>query len=155
IRTTSPAGVAVFSSYDALNRKTERRRDSATGPLLATWEYDAPGEAGLLNRSTRFDTTGNWVVDVAGYDDRARGTGSTVPVPAGATGLAGNYTVSYGYDAADHQTSVGYPAVGGLAAETVTTTYNSVGLPDTLTGAAEYVWAALYDNRMRPQWLLS
>lgn len=154
-RASSPAGVALHTNHDALNRATERRRDSATGPLLARWEYDAAGEAGLLNRSTRFDTSGSWVVDTSGYDDRSRPLGRTFTVPGAVTGLAGSYTVRYGYDAADHQTTVSYPAVGGLAAETVTTTYNAIGLPETMVGAAEYVWGALYDNRTRPSWLLS
>lgn len=154
-RATNAAGVALHTAYDALNRKTELRRDSATGPLLARWEYDAPGETGLPNRTTRFDPTGNWVVDVTGYDDRSRPTGRTLTVPAGVTGLSGDYSIGYGYDAADHQTRVDYPAVGGLPAETVTTTYNAVGLPDTLVGAAEYVWGAAYDNRARPSWFLS
>jgi RHS repeat-associated protein len=154
-RTTSAAGVQLHTTFDALNRKTERHKDSPTGPLLDKWEYDAAGERGLLDKSTRFETSGSWVVDVTGYDDRARPTGKTWTVPASITGLAGSYSVGYGYDASDHQTSVRYPAVGGLPAETVTSTYNSVGLPDTLTGAEEYIWGSLYDDRARPVWLLS
>ncbi|MGN9911252.1 RHS repeat domain-containing protein [Phytohabitans sp. LJ34] len=155
IRSTNAAGVQLHTRYDALDRKTERRRDSASGPLLARWEYDAPGEEGLLNRSTRFDASGDWVVDVAGYDDRSRETGRTWTVPAGITGLSGGYTVGYGYDSADHRTRLTYPAVGGLAAETVTTTYSATGLPSTMVGAEEYVWGAARDDRARPVWLLS
>jgi RHS repeat-associated protein len=76
-------------------------------------------------------------------------------VPAGATGLAGSYSVSYGYDAANHRTRITYPAVGGLPSETVTTSYNAIGLAETLNGAAEYVWGAAYDDRTRPVWILS
>lgn len=155
IRAGGPGGIALFTRYDALDRKTERRRDSTTGTLLARWEYDASGEAGLLNRSIRSDATGDWVTDVTGYDDRGRPTGSTITVPTGITGLAGNYTVGYGYDAADHRTTTTYPAVGGLSAETVTTTYNAVGLPETMVGGAEYVWGVAYDDRARPTWVLS
>ena len=154
-RSTSPAGLQLHTIYDPLNRAVEKRRDTATGPLLASWTYDRAGETGLLDRSTRFDATGNWVLDVTGYDDRERPTGHTWTVPAGATGLAGSYTVSYGYDAANHRTRITYPAVGGLPAETVTTSYNAVGLAETLNGAAEYVWGAAYDDRTRPVWILS
>ncbi|MGW0809090.1 RHS repeat-associated core domain-containing protein [Nonomuraea sp. NPDC002799] len=155
IRSTSATGVQLHTAFDAIGRQTERRKDSPSGPLLATWSYDATGEKGLLNKSTRFDATGTWVVDVTGYDDRERVTGRTWTVPSGVAGLAGDHTVGYGYDAADHQTSVTYPAVGGLPAETVTTAYNAVGLAETLTGAAEYVWNTIYDNRGRAAWVLS
>ncbi|MBB5079472.1 RHS repeat-associated core domain-containing protein [Nonomuraea endophytica] len=148
-RVTSATGQQVHTSYDPLNRQLQRRKDSATGPLLASWEYDAPGERGLPNRSTRFDGTGTYVVDVTGYDDRARPTGRAWSFP-GAT-----YSVGYGYDAADHPTKITYPAVGGLPAETVTTGYTALGRPETMTGAAEYVWATVYDDRARPTWTLS
>ncbi|MGN9912654.1 RHS repeat-associated core domain-containing protein [Phytohabitans sp. LJ34] len=154
-RTTSPTGLQLHTIYDPLNRVVEKRRDSVTGTLLASWAYDRAGETGLLDRSTRFDPTGTWVLDVAGYDDRERPTGHTWVVPTGATGLSGSYTLSYGYDAADHRTRITYPAVGGLPAETVTTSFNTVGLPETLTGDAEYVWGAAYDDRTRPVWILS
>ncbi|MFI9557754.1 RHS repeat domain-containing protein [Nonomuraea endophytica] len=148
-RSTDATGVQLHTRYDALNRKTERRKDSSTGTLLARWEYDAAGERGLLNRSTRFDASGTHVVDVTGYDDRARPVGRTWSFPDA------SHTLTYGYDAADHLTKITYPAVGGLPAETVTTTYTGTGQPATMTGAAEYVWSANYDDRARPVWLLS
>ncbi|TYB60131.1 hypothetical protein FXF51_31455 [Nonomuraea sp. PA05] len=148
-RATSAAGTQVHTLYDALDRPAERRRDSPTGALLAKWEYDAAGETGLLDKTTRVEGGSSYVVDVTGYDGRARPTGQTWIFPDA------SYTVGYGYDAADHPTRVTYPAVGGLPAETVTTTYNDVGLAATMTGAAEYVWAALYDDRARSVWNLS
>ncbi|MGW0807380.1 RHS repeat-associated core domain-containing protein [Nonomuraea sp. NPDC002799] len=148
-RVTGADGVQVHTLYDALNRRTERRANSATGTLLASWAYDAPDERGLLDKSTRFDATGTYVVDVTGYDDRARPTGKRWIVPGA------DHTIGYGYDAADHLTRVTYPAVGGLPAETVTTAYDAAGLPATMTGAAEYVWSALYDDRARPVWRMS
>lgn len=137
---TDALSAIVHTKYDNLNRPIERRKDNpTTGQLLATWSYDAPGELGLLNQSTRVTPTGNWVVDITGYDTRNRPTGRSWTVPAGVTGLTGTYAVTYGYDKVGHATSVGYPAVGGLAAETVTTTYDSSGLPDTMTGTDPYV----------------
>jgi RHS repeat-associated protein len=154
-RTTSATGVALHTIYDALNRQTERRKDSVTGALLASWSYDAAGEEGLLDKSTRVDPSGNWIVDITGYDDRARPGGRSWTVPASVTGLAGTYTVGYGYDAMDHPTRISYPAVVGLPAENVTATFNAVGLPETMIGAAEYVWGTSYDDRGRQTWLLS
>jgi RHS repeat-associated protein len=148
-RATNAAGVQVHTLYDALDRPKERRKDSTSGALLATWEYDATGETGLLNKTTRVEGGGSYVVDVTGYDGRARPTGQTWIFPDT------SYTVGYGYDAADHPTRITYPAVGGLPAETVNTAYNDVGLAASMTGAAEYVWAALYDDRARSVWNLS
>jgi RHS repeat-associated protein len=148
---TDAKNAAVYTNYDVLNRPTERRKDNpVSGTQLATWNYDASGELGLLDKSTRITSSGNWVVDVSGYDARNRPTGRSWTVPAGVTGLSGSYAVTYGYDKADHPTSVGYPAVGGLAAETVTTAYDDFGLPSTMTGAAPYVSIGAYDDRARP-----
>ncbi|MEV0595686.1 RHS repeat domain-containing protein [Nonomuraea cavernae] len=148
-RATNAAGGQVHTLYDALSRPKERRKDSPAGTLLAKWEYDATGETGLLNRTTRVEGGDSYVVDVTGYDGRARPTGQTWTFPDA------SYTVGYGYDAADHPTRITYPAVGGLPAETVNTTYNDVGLATSMAGAAEYVWSALYDDRARSVWNLS
>ena len=148
---TDAKGGVTVTAYDVLSRPTARRAGSATGTLLATWTYDAAGEKGLLDRSTRVTPQGNWVADVTGYDTRGRPTGSTVTVPSGVPGLSGSYTVSLGYDAADRVISTGFPAAGGLPAETVTTQYNTVGRPERMAGIDEYVWSAGYDNRGRPR----
>jgi RHS repeat-associated protein len=145
----------LHTTYDTLNRPTHRREGSPAGPVLAEWHYDAPGEAGLLDQTVRHDPTGDWIVDTDGYDTRGRPTGRTWTVPTSVAALAGDYTVSYGYDLADHPTSVTYPAVGGLPEEIVTTTYNTVGIPEAMTGADQYIWAALYDDRARPSWFIS
>jgi RHS repeat-associated protein len=138
----------ITTDYDALNRPT-LRHEGATN--LASWEYDATGEKGLFNKSTRVIPGGNWVTDVTGYDARNRPTGTKLTVPGTATGLGGDYTTSYTYNLADQPTSVTYPAAGGLAQETVTTTYhNTLGLPATMTGANPYANVAFYDDRGRP-----
>jgi RHS repeat-associated protein len=148
---TDAQSVVVHTNYDGIGRPTERRKDnSTTGQVLASWSYDASGELGLLNASTRVTPTGNWVVDITGYDARDRPTGRSWDIPAGLTGLPDPYAVTYGYDRADHVTSVEYPAVGGLPQETVSTTYDSLGLPDTMNGLGEYVWLSGYDDRARP-----
>jgi hypothetical protein len=84
------------------------------------------------------------------FGARNRPTGTTLTVPASAGSLAGSYTTGYGYDRGDRVVATDYPAVGGLPAETVTTAYNTVGLPETLIGAEDYVWSMTYDDRGRP-----
>jgi RHS repeat-associated protein len=170
-RVTDARGVALFTKYDELNRAVERRRDNATsGELLASWAYDAPGQAGLLDLSARWEHAGQhpgaYIVDVLGYDARNRPTGrSWTMFSADVPGLEGVYPVTYEYDRADHVTKVSYPEVGdpqngGLPQETVTTTYNSLGLPTKLdgsllpTGADDEDYAVAtgfgYDDRARP-----
>lgn len=136
----------VYTRYDALNRPLDRRKDSATGPLLASWTYDtASGGKGRL----RTETTGNWVRAVTGYDARGRANGTTLTVPTGIPGLSGSYTTSQTYDRADRIKTVSYPAIGGLAAETVTTNYSNQGLPISMVGADQYVRGVTYDDRGR------
>ena len=147
---TDATGAVTHTSYDLLNRPTARRVGGPAGALLASWSYDAAGEKGLLDRSTRVTPQGSWVVDVAGYDGRDRPTGTVLTVPAGVPGLSGSYPVGYGYDAANRVVSTTLPAVGGLPAETVTTQYNTVGLPERMVGIDEYVWNVRYDSRGRP-----
>ena len=71
-------------------------------------------------------------------------------MPAGVPGLSGTYPTTYGYDRADHVTSVGYPTVGGLPEETVETRYDTLGLAEHMAGLDEYVNTAVYDDRARP-----
>jgi RHS repeat-associated protein len=141
----------LVTKYDVLGRKTELRKDSTTGALLASWSYDtAPGGKGMLASSTRKDAGGDWTTAVTGYDARGRATGTTLTVPNSVTGLAGTYTVTTSYDRADRPITVTYPAKGGLPQETVTTTYNGNGLPSKLTGIDTYVNTLNYDTRLRP-----
>ena len=136
--------------------------------MLAQWNYDAPGELGLLDNTVRLQHTGQhpggYMVDATGYDARSRPTGrSWTLFSADAPGLEGVYPVTYKYDRADHVTEVGYPQVGdpqngGLPAETITTTYSGLGLPMGLDGSLlptspdeAYAFATIfgYDNRAR------
>lgn len=100
----------------------------------------------MLDSATRHTAGGDWVADVVGYDARNRPTGSALTVPASVSGLAGTYTTTVGYDSADRVVETTFPAVGGLPQETVTGTYNSLGLPETLVGLEEYVWGTSYDD---------
>ena len=75
---------------------------------------------------------------VLGYDKNGQPTASNWSIPVGfGVPNAQNYSETYGYDAAGHVTTLARPDAAGLGAETVTATWNSVGLPQTLaTNAA-------------------
>jgi RHS repeat-associated protein len=148
---TDALNETVHTVYDELNRPIQRREDDpVAGPLLAQWDYDTENELGLLDKSFRFTPGGAWEVDVTGYDARNRPTGRSWNVPDSLTAFD-DYTVNYDYDQADHPTKVTYPAVGGLALEEVITTYDDLGLPDTMAaGTTSYVNATTYDDRARP-----
>ncbi|MBA5224554.1 hypothetical protein H1X69_24590 [Streptomyces griseoaurantiacus] len=132
--TSNDGKTTVLYSYDNLGRKTGV---VSGGNELASWTWDmlgtdpsVTGGKGHVVQSTSRDTDGNvYTSRVNAFDNRGRATSTTVTIPSNVNGLAGNYTTTVGYDAADHVTRVGYPAAGGLAAETVTTTYNAYGQP--------------------------
>jgi RHS repeat-associated protein len=149
---TDAKGQVIWNGYDELSRPTSRRVGGPTGTELARWAYDATGEKGLPDKSTRVTPQGDWVTDVTGYDAKGRALGTKLTVPAGVPGLSGDYTTSVEYDRSDNIVETHNPAVpaAGLPAETVTTAHNTLGLPEALTGLEDYVWATGYDDRARP-----
>ncbi|WP_276145774.1 polymorphic toxin-type HINT domain-containing protein [Streptomyces europaeiscabiei] len=150
-KTTSNGGKTVLNyGYDNLGRKTAV---ASGADELASWLWDGltvPNGKGQITSTTSRDTAGNtYTTSTGSFDTRGRPLSSTVTLPAAVSGLAGTYTTSFTYDAADHLTKATYPAAGGLAAETVTTTYDTYGRPDRLTstlGAAVYIDDTAYDS---------
>ncbi|MFJ1672745.1 polymorphic toxin-type HINT domain-containing protein [Streptomyces bottropensis] len=150
-KTTSNGGKTVLTyGYDTLGRKTAI---ASGADELASWTWDGLGVSngkGQITSTTSRDTAGNtYITSTGSFDTRGRPLSSTVTLPAAVSGLAGTYTTSFAYDAADHLTKATYPAAGGLAAETVTTTYDTYGRPDRLTstlGAAVYIDDTAYDS---------
>lgn len=147
---TDALGQTVHTGYDAIGRQVELRADSPDGPLLAEWRYDtAPGGVGAPHKEISYDATGVWTSEVLGYDQKGRTTGDRLTVPAGLPGLSGTYTVTQTYNRSDQTTATELPALGGLPAETVTATYNSLGMPTGLSGLEPYVRSVTYDDRGR------
>ncbi|MER5227894.1 polymorphic toxin-type HINT domain-containing protein [Streptomyces flaveus] len=147
--TSSPATTVLDYGYDNLGRKTSVRNGSTE---LAAWTWDGAGVTngkGQITSATSRDTSGNtYTTKVGSFDTRGRALSSTVTIPSAVTGLAGSYTTSLAYDAADHITKATYPAAGGLAAETATATYDEYGQPTRLTsslGNAIYIDDTAYD----------
>ena len=132
----------VSTDYDALNRPTARwAGSSGTGTKIAAWSYDStsiPNGVGRAAAQTTIDNGRDYTQAALGYDANGRVTGHAWTFPAGVGGLLkpATHRVSYGYDAADHQTSLTYldPVLGGPV-ETITTGYDTLGNPDTLTGS--------------------
>lgn len=141
---TDNRGVTLTLEYDRLNRLTAKRSQSPAG-VAATGEafffYDEGGAAQqALGRRTR-------MVDASGettwtYDERSRLTSETRTLAYG----LGTYTLRTQYNTADQVVSQTYPD-----GETVTTTYDSRGLPQELSSSqgTTYANAARYDELAR------
>ncbi|MEU6090396.1 polymorphic toxin-type HINT domain-containing protein [Streptomyces sp. NPDC047085] len=145
--TTGWAKTTLTYGYDALGRKSSV---SSGSTVLASWLWDGLGVSGgkgQITSTTSRDADGNtYTVKADAFDDRGRPLSTTVTLPATVGGLAGDYTTTFGYDAADHITSVHYPAAGGLPSETVNTTYNAYGQASSLASDTEtYVKTTVYD----------
>jgi RHS repeat-associated protein len=137
-------GVLLAYKYDTLGRKTELWQDAiGTGNRLADWTYDNLDNGtilkGQLAKSSRYSGADAYSSIITGYDDAYRPLGTTVRIPAAETGLAGDWTTRTTYNVDGSPATVTYPAAAGLGAETVTTTYDNVGLPLTQAGLDTYV----------------
>ncbi|WP_274703361.1 ricin-type beta-trefoil lectin domain protein [Micromonospora sp. S4605] len=139
--TIDARGQKISYRYDTVGRVTERwAGELNTGTKLAAYTYDGLAFAkGQLSSTIRYVAGAEYKVEPTGYDDRYRPTGTRWTIPPAEGKLAGTYTTGYGYDSADHLTSVTYSAKGGLTAETVTAAYDTNGYPTTLAGASNYV----------------
>lgn len=141
---TDAGGTTLTTTYDNLDRALTLKAGTTT-LTTRTWDT-APGGKGQPATATAHIDGHDYTTATTGYDTRGRPTGTTVTIPAAETGLAGSYTTSYHYDAADHLTAADHPAAGGLPAETVTATHTPQGHPSTLTsGLATYVDATTFD----------
>ncbi|MET7859084.1 RHS repeat-associated core domain-containing protein [Streptomyces sp. NPDC005318] len=135
----------LTTTYDALNRPTQVSQGST---VLAKTTYDtATGGKGLPATQTAYSGSNAYTTAIAGYDTRGRATSRTLTTPADGSGLQGTYTTAYHYDLADHVTSVDYPKVGALPAETVTSTYDNYGLLRKVASPlATYLNQSSYDD---------
>jgi RHS repeat-associated protein len=143
VKTTDANNKTLAYRYDSLGRKTglfDNQVSDAT--KRAEWIYDKlyTGQTvrGQLTQTKRYEPAGSattYTWRVSGFSARYQPTGITYLIPtAEGTGLAGTMNFSYGYSPYDGSpTTVGLPAMGGLAAETVTTEYDATtGLPTAL-----------------------
>ncbi|MDT4988813.1 MAG: hypothetical protein QOI74_2907, partial [Micromonosporaceae bacterium] len=144
LSTTDARNTTLSYSYDPLGRRSAEYQGSVTtGTLLADWAYDPTingvtfkGQAATATRHVGADTYSS---TVTGYDDAYRPLGTTVHIPMTQLGLAGDWTTGTTYNLDGSPATTTYPAAGGLAAETVTATYDNTGLPIGSAGLDTYV----------------
>ena len=144
---TDGRGTRLAYEYDALGRKTAMYANALTGTKLAGWTYDTlPGGVGLPTGSTRFVGSAAYSVRVTGYEaDSGRPAGSEVVIPASETGLNGSYRTTYAYRPDGSLASATLPKLGALASETLTYSYDTLGLSSGLRSSlAEYVSKTQY-----------
>ncbi|MDE3091022.1 MAG: RHS repeat protein, partial [Chloroflexota bacterium] len=125
--------------YDALNRLKGKNYQSGTtcpsdpgsGYAVAyTYDTGANAKGRRTSMSVTGVTTTTW-----GYDLQGRTTSQTDVIDAA------SFTSYWTYDAMDRVRTMTYP----VDDETVTTTYNTQGLPATLSGSNNYVTASNYN----------
>ncbi|MFB6719398.1 RHS repeat-associated core domain-containing protein [Kribbella sp. NPDC056345] len=134
-------GPTLSTQYDALDRPTARYAGPAgTGEKIAAWTYDStdiPNGIGRGTAQTTYWKGKAFSRAATGYDARGRITGRKWTFPQGVGGLlnGSSYTVNYGYDEADNKVTTTYqePALGNPK-ETITTGYDNLGNPTTLSG---------------------
>lgn len=144
LSSTDARGITTANSYDGLGRQVGLYKDSATGPILASWKWDTLAK-GQLTSSTSYtgSTAGTpglaYITSVTAYDDGYRPKGSTVSIPTGAPAFGGStFTRTMNYLPGGSLGSVAYPAEGGLPAETVRYSYTAFGAPGGVTGTSTY-----------------
>ncbi|MFG1609633.1 RHS repeat domain-containing protein [Actinoplanes sp. NPDC049265] len=142
---TDGRGVSLSYAYDGLGRRTAVHDGTGTGGFKrAGWVYDTVAK-GQLTSSTRFVSgTESYTTAYTGYTDQYQPLGVSVTLPAIAGQPSGTYTVGHTYRPDGSEATTTYPAAGGLAAETVTTTYDDTGRPLTLAGTDTVVASTAY-----------
>lgn len=153
ITTTDANSHTLGYSYDDLGRKTGEYDGGLTGPQLAGWTYDTL-QAGQLTASTRYTSTGNYVIAATGYDAAGNLTGTSTTLPPGEVDFGGTLnadnsrTFTTGYTwTGSHLMASQTPAAGGsLPVETIQYGYDDHGDPVTAMGINAYVSASSWSS---------
>ena len=135
----------LYLEYDALNRLTKKRQDSAAGTLLAEWLYDAAGQLGLPSKSKAYSSQGTTEVFTVAYDVLNRPLQQQYTVP-GAGG--GAFRLDTTYTTAGQRATLRYPGGNaGQQGEIVTFGYNAVGQLNSVTSddGTQYVASTTYN----------
>jgi RHS repeat-associated protein len=161
VKTTDARELALVYAYDDLGRKTDLYAGSVSDAnRRVRWRYDtlftgAPLR-GQLTETIRYEGGQEYKRQVSTVNTRYQATGVNFVVPTTETGLGGTYTYSFGFSPYDGTgESIGFPAAGGLPAETVTTRFNgTTGLAAQLVTNAvnvgQYVLGQQYTDYGEP-----
>ncbi|MDA1368277.1 RHS repeat-associated core domain-containing protein [Glycomyces algeriensis] len=143
---------SLWYTYDKLGRLKYVRKGSLTGTAVEYYTYDTYGK-GLPALSYRFEENGDYYLTrVLSYDaaDRPNGIRYTLPASLGA-GVSGAFEYWYTYYADGSVAETDYPSGGGLASESVITTYSDLGLPESTYSARQwYVSDSTYTKFAEP-----
>ncbi|MFR9799264.1 RHS repeat-associated core domain-containing protein [Streptomyces sp. MS06] len=150
--TTDSRNTTLLYGYDELGRKTDEWQTSKTDDRkLAHWAYDSLAK-GHLDSSTSYAggvSGAAYTRKVTAYDSLYRPTTTQLVLPSTdplvtSGAVTATLTSSTHYNLDGNRQYVSEPAAGGLAAETVNTDYNSVGLPTGVSGTSDYLLGAAY-----------
>lgn len=149
--TTDPNNNLLLFGYDDLGRKTDLWKTARTDAnKLANWTFDTVAK-GQPAQSTRYDggVAGKaYIQRVTAYDAMYRPRTRQIILPTTdqlvTAGVPSTMTFSTSYHIDGTVASQSAPAVAGLPAESVTTQYNTLGMPLKLAGASGYVQATAY-----------
>ncbi|MFF0205897.1 polymorphic toxin-type HINT domain-containing protein [Streptomyces sp. NPDC005017] len=148
VAATDARNKTVGYTYDDLGRQTARTDGAvpvvngvpipSDAQILARWSYDTIAK-GQLTSSIRYvgGKTGDvYALTNAAYDKlyRVLKEQYTISTKEGALAGAGYYTINNAYNLDGTLQKRTIPAMGGLAAETLTYGYTPTRLPDTLQG---------------------
>ncbi|MCP2270239.1 RHS repeat-associated core domain-containing protein [Actinokineospora diospyrosa] len=146
--TTDGRGQSLSYDYDVLGRRTAEYSGIGAGRTkIASWTYDtATGGVGKLQSSTRYTSTGNYLVGVSGYNSQGLPTNNVVQIPASDTGLNGLYTTTFSYTSTGQRSGVTPPTKGGLPGEALTFTVDRYGnQSQTYSNVWDYVSGSTYN----------
>ena len=144
LTTTDARGITLTHTYDNLGRQTALWQGPVgTGTKLSDSTYDTL-ERGQVTSSTHYSGGNGYTTAVTGYDEQYRPLGTAVTIPTAEGSLAGTWTTTTAYKVDGSPASTTYPTAGGLAAETVTSTYDDSGFALTAAGLDLYIAATSY-----------
>ncbi|MEU1148121.1 polymorphic toxin-type HINT domain-containing protein [Streptomyces sp. NPDC005863] len=122
---TDARHTTLATLYDDLGRRTELRKDSASGELRAKWVYDTiAGAKGQLAESTRYVDGAAYTTKVTSYDRQYRPTKTALVIPASEGALQGTYQTGTAYKPSGLVGTISYSAAGSLPGGSYTTTYD-------------------------------
>jgi RHS repeat-associated protein len=155
---TDARAKTISVAYDALSRKTaEYDTTGGAAPSsanqVAAWTYDTvAGAKGELASSTSYQNGSAYTDTITGYDSAYRPTGQQITIPSVEGALAGTYTLGASYNVDGTLATETFPAAGGLPAETVNHTYDSLGEPASTwgSGTSDYVEKTLWTPDLLP-----
>jgi RHS repeat-associated protein len=148
---TDSEGRKLISGYDDLDRRTGLWQTGKTdADKLAAWTFDTPAK-GQQSTATRYDggVTGKaYTAKVTAYDALYQVTRSQLELPDDEplvqAGLPNTLSYSTGYRLDGTVSQASQPAAAGLAAETVSYTYNNTGQHLTSKGTTGYLQGAAF-----------